>query len=260
MARVYPLFSSSKGNATFIGNSNSGILVDVGVSFKRLNEGLEICGLSADAVKAIFITHEHGDHISGLSVFTKHFNIPVYAKPLTLEYIINNNKIAKNAQIYSCEGDICVQDMKITSFDTMHDTEQSCGYTIFTGDEKKISVCTDLGKITDVVERNILGSDFVLLESNYDENMLGNGCYPQYLKQRIASQLGHLSNSQSAFMVKKLIENGTTRVYIGHLSQENNTPSIAEGTALKALAQFKRNKDYILEVAPVCTSGQKMIF
>ena len=260
MAKVYPLFSSSKGNATFIGNANSGILVDVGVSFKRLNQGLEICGLNANAVKAIFITHEHSDHISGLSVFSKHFNIPVYAKPSTINYLIKNEKISTTTKIFSCEGDICVDDMKIKSFDTMHDTEQSCGYTIFTGDEKKISICTDLGKITDVVEKNILGSDLVLLESNYDENMLMNGCYPQYLKQRIASQYGHLSNSHSALMVKKLIENGTTRIFLGHLSQENNTPSIAEATSLKMLSQFKRNKDYILEVAPVCTSGQKMIF
>lgn len=259
MARVYPLFSSSKGNATFIGNSTSGILVDVGVSCKRLISGLEVCGLSADAVRAVFITHEHSDHISGLNVFLKNFKVPVYAKPSTIEYIIKNNKAPIGADLRSCEDEMCAGSLQADSFATPHDTPQSCGYNFYTKDGKKLTVCTDLGFVTDEVQRAITGCDLVLLESNYDERMLREGSYPYYLKQRISSDTGHLSNINSAKMCRQLIKSGTTRIILGHLSQENNTPSVAEHTALSELTEFKRNKDYTLDIAPVETSGKVVV-
>lgn len=256
MARVYPLFSSSKGNATFIGSPSSGILIDAGVSCKRLSEGLEICGINADAVKAIFITHEHSDHVSGLNIFTRKFNIPVYAQEKTLNSLINLNKISPctKTEVITSAG-IEVANMYIKCFSTPHDTEESCGYRINTSDDRVITVCTDLGNITPEVEKNLFGSDLVLLESNYDEQMLKNGRYPYYLKKRILSDRGHLANHVCAGMVKRLLQSGTTRVILGHLSQENNTPSVAENTVLRELNDFCRNKDYILSVAPVATSG-----
>lgn len=256
MARIYPLFSSSKGNATFIGSQTSGILIDVGVSCKRLLEGLEVCGIGADAVKAVFITHEHSDHVSGLSVFTKKYNIPVFAQWKTLENLIRSNKISSNVKVEEItEQGLEINGMYIKCFPTPHDTEQSCGYRIHTSDDKKITVCTDLGTVTPVVETNLKGSDLVLLESNYDEQMLRTGSYPYYLKSRISSKNGHLANNDCAGMVRKLLETGTTRVILGHLSQENNTPTVAENTVLKELSGLTRNKDYILSVAPVATSG-----
>jgi len=256
MARVYPLYSSSKGNATFIGSPTSGVLVDTGVSCKRLLEGLEVSGISLDAVKAIFITHEHGDHISGLSVLTKKCRIPVFAEEDTLDFLICNNYISPlcSAEVITNKG-VEVSGMHIKCFSTPHDTRQSCGYSIFTADNKKITICTDLGEITPTVEENLLGSDLVLLESNYDEQMLRNGAYPFSLKKRILSANGHLANHHCAKQVKKLLQNGTTRVILGHLSQENNTPQVAERTVLSELNEFVRNKDYILSVAPVCTKG-----
>lgn len=259
MARVYPLFSSSKGNATFIGNNQSGVLVDAGVSCKRLIQGLEVCGLSADAVRAVFITHEHSDHISGLCVFLKNFKVPVYAKPTTIEYIIKNTRLPADADLRSCDEGMCAAGMQAESFATPHDTPQSCGYNFYTSDNKKLSVCTDLGIVTDEVERAITGSDLVLLESNYDEQMLKDGSYPYYLKRRISSDTGHLSNTNSAKMSRKLIAGGTTRIILGHLSQENNTPSVAEKSALRELTEFKRGRDYILEVAPVATTGKVVV-
>lgn len=261
MARIYPLFSSSKGNATFVGNASSGILIDVGVSCKKLIEGLAVNGLSVDAVKAVFITHEHSDHIQGLSVFTKKTKVPVFAQKETLTFLDNNNYIDKDSNLYIMDGqtvDIC--SMQVSCFDTPHDTERSCGYSVITEDKRKMCVCTDLGTVTDTVDKNLLGSDLVLLESNYDEKMLNEGKYPYYLKKRISSDHGHLSNSDSSKQVRRLIENGTTRIILGHLSQENNTPSVAENSALKALQGFERDKDYILNIAPVATRGMVITF
>ncbi len=256
MARIYPLFSSSKGNATFIGNPDSGILIDAGVTCKKLVEGLEVNGIDIKAIKAVFITHGHSDHVKGLSVFTKKTKVPVFAREKTLKFLVDNNCICEESNKFIIGTDeIEIASMGIKSFETPHDAEQSCGYVISTQDNRKLAVCTDLGQVTETVDENITGCDLVLIESNYDEKMLRNGPYPYYLKNRISSVRGHLSNADCAKQVKKLIHSGTTRIILGHLSQENNTPGIAENTVLKELEELERDKDYILKVAPVNTDG-----
>lgn len=132
---------------------------------------------------------------------------------------------------------------------------EACGYRVSFEDGRTCAVCTDLGHVTKTVDENILGCDLVLLESNYDENMLKNGPYPYYLKERILSASGHLSNKCCAGQARRLISRGTTRIVLGHLSQENNTPQTAEKTVLSGLSEFKRDMDYILKVAPVETDG-----
>lgn len=258
MARIYPLFSSSKGNSTYIGNKTSGILIDAGVTYKRLLEAFSRSELDFSAVQAIFVTHNHIDHIKGLSVITKKWDIPVFAQEKTLEYLVRNDMIHSSA----CEINdaVTVGNMEISCFSTPHDTEQSCGYRIHTEDGKKCAVCTDLGEVTQDVAENLHGCDLVLLESNYDENMLRNGPYPYPLKQRISSSHGHLSNIACGEHAKTLISNGTTRIILGHLSQENNMPDIADRTVEQSLSGFTRNKDYLLEVAPVETVGKCMVF
>lgn len=258
MSKIYPLFSSSKGNSTYIGTKRSGILVDAGVSCKRLVCALENNDLSVDSVKAVFITHEHTDHIKALPVFTKRYNIPVYAMPKTLRFLEENNYI--NSVGYSAEGVVSAADMEVTAFHTPHDAAESCGYRISMPDGGICGVCTDLGYITEDVEKNILGCNAVILEANYDEKMLTNGSYPYPLKNRIRSKLGHLSNNDSGKFAKKLIENGTTRIILGHLSQENNTPTTAYDTVSEYLSEFIRNKDYILQTAPVETAGECVVF
>ena len=254
------MYSSSKGNATFIGSKTAGILIDAGVSCKRLVDGLAMGDIDIKAVKAVFITHEHSDHIAGLLVLTKNFNIPVYAQDKTLISIISKNKISSKVECGIIDDNgIYIGDYYIKCFNTFHDTEQSCGYCIHTPDDKKISVCTDLGVISQEVRSSIIGSDFVLLESNYDKQMLKTGGYPYYLKKRIESDHGHLCNEDSAIMVKELVESGTSRIVLGHLSQENNTPSKALECSLKELSQYKRDSDYILDVAPVVATGKKYI-
>ena len=253
MARIYPLFSSSKGNSTYIGSRESGILIDDGVSFTRLKKALELNGLSLEAIKAVFITHEHSDHINGLKVLTKKINAPVFARGRTLEYLCKGEHLNGEYSEMTEGTEVC--GMRVESFPTPHDSRESCGYKITFPDGKTAAVCTDLGYVTDEVESALLGTDCVLLESNYDVEMLRNGIYPFHLKTRIFGKTGHLSNPDSGAFAAKLIKSGTTRIILGHLSQENNTPEIAERTVVSCLNGFSRNSDYILSVAPVETSG-----
>lgn len=259
MARVYPLFSSSKGNAIFVGSPSAGILVDVGVTYRRLICGMKSCGLDISAVKGVFITHEHSDHIKGLSMLTKSRRIPVFGQGKTLRSLIDADAIAPGTHIQEITSEVSVGDIRVTAFETPHDTAQSCGFRIATADGYTCAVCTDLGHISKSVEEGLAGCELVLLEANYDETMLLKGTYPPYVKTRIRSDNGHLSNTACAAQVRKLIEGGTTRIILGHISQENNTPALAESTVASALSGFRRGKDYILQVAPVCTSGEMII-
>ncbi|MCD7730798.1 MAG: MBL fold metallo-hydrolase [Oscillospiraceae bacterium] len=258
MARIYPLFSSSKGNCTYIGTKEQGILIDDGVSYSRLCKALELNGLSTSCIKAVFVTHEHSDHIKGLSVLTKKHPITVYAQAYTLDILEDRGCINGKCEELKESADII--GMNVRCFPTDHDTGESCGYRITFGDGKSCAVCTDLGHITDIVEENLLGADAVLLEANYDVEMLRNGPYEYYLKTRIFSNNGHLSNDDCGKFAARLVESGTTRLILGHLSQENNTPQLAESTVVKYLGGFVRNSDYILTVAPVETRGEFIAF
>lgn len=250
MARIYPLFSSSKGNSTFIGSEKGGILIDAGVSCKRLCTALCDNGISPEVIQGIFITHTHSDHIAGLKVFTKKYNIPVFAQNTNLEYLANRDKVSPLCRLEQVDTqDICIGDYKIHSFKTPHDTPASCGYRINTPDDKTVVTCTDLGEVTPLISKNLYGADLVLIESNYDEKMLKTGSYPYELKKRISSKFGHLSNTDCGNQLIKLIKNGTNKFILGHLSQENNTPQTAEQSAISALNEFERNKDYLLMTA-----------
>lgn len=259
MAVIAPLCSSSKGNSIFVGNKSEGVLIDVGCSFRNIKSCLDACEINFESIKAIVITHEHSDHIKALSQFTKHSKIPVYASHGTMDYLIANNEIASTANLFPIEDlPNAPLDMEITAFKTPHDSAESVGYTIQTK-QMKIGCCTDLGIVTDEVERNLLGCNAVLLEANYESQMLTeNKHYPLYLKKRIASSNGHLSNYDSSDFAVRLVQAGATRIILGHLSQENNTPQIAEQRAISKLSQFgmTKNIDFTLDVAPVMTTGK----
>ncbi|MCL2697493.1 MAG: MBL fold metallo-hydrolase [Oscillospiraceae bacterium] len=259
MALIIPLCSSSSGNSVFIGSRSAGVLIDAGCSFKKLRLLLNSCEIGIGAVKAVLVTHEHTDHAKGLFQLTKHTDIPVYASKGTLRSLITDNQVAPCADLHElAELQNVPADFEIKAFSTPHDSADSAGFT-FEQADCKIAYCTDLGTVSSEVRLNMLGSDFVFLESNYEPKLLRrNPNYPIFLKKRITSDTGHLSNSDCADFLAELAGYGATRFILGHLSRQNNTPEIAFESALMRLNACGAvyNKDYTLEIASVETEGR----
>lgn len=261
MAKFYPLFSSSKGNVSYIGTQQEGILVDAGASCKKIMEKLSCNAIDQKAVRGIFITHVHNDHVKGLKVLSKKLQVPVYASETTLRLLKSEQQIPEEVKTVSVDTNaVECGGCAVTAFPTTHDCPGSTGYRIHTSDNRNCAVCTDLGVITPEVKHALKGCDMVLLEANYDVSLLWNGQYPIELKKRITSRFGHLSNEDSAKLAEYLIESGTTRLLLGHLSQNNNTPLIAAQTVTDRLKAFRQNFDYLLGIAPVETNGGAVIF
>ncbi len=253
MAKFCSLYSSSSGNCTYIGFGDSGILVDVGVSAKRTEEALKGIGVDPSEIKAVFVTHEHSDHISGVRVFASRYSLPVFATEGTLDGMYEAGVFSKvNIDAYIMpETGTEIDGICVRPFKTPHDSKESCGYTVMTPDNKRIAVATDMGTVTETVLDALYGCDLVLLESNHDVGMLQNGPYPYYLKQRILSDKGHLNNEVASDTASSLLESGTTRFVLGHLSKENNIPQLAYQTSKSAFDALgaRDGKDYLLSVA-----------
>ena len=258
MARICPLFSGSSGNSYFVGSADAGILIDIGRSAKQIQEMLSACDIPIGAIKAIFLTHEHMDHIKGLRVFTSKYKIPVFSSQGTLQALEESQQLNSDvpAELVDSRGIECAG-MWISSFPTLHDCAEGIGFHITTADDRTLSFATDLGCMTEQVYHNLAGSDFVVLESNHDVGMLQSGGYPYYLKRRILSPQGHLSNSACAQELPDLVRQGTTRILLAHLSRENNIPQLAYQTALCSLLEqgMKAGEDFLLQVSPVENSG-----
>ena len=225
---ITALYSGSKGNSVLIESENAKILIDAGKSARALCMALNDVGTSIDEIDAIFITHEHRDHISALEILLKSHKIPVHivgasARKLLLKGLsVYDEMLCLHTPVFSVE----VGDMLIKSFPTPHDSEFSVGYTIKIGD-KIIGYATDIGYITSEIKNALSGCESVVLECNHDEEMLMNGPYPYDLKLRIRSNRGHLSNSACAELSSNLCFIGTKNILLAHISEENNKPTLA---------------------------------
>lgn len=230
--RLFSLYSGSSGNAFLIRTPSGSILIDAGKSCKRLCEALAACNTSPAELRAIFITHEHVDHIGALPVFLKKHPIPVHV----LEKSAPALRLAPAAEpclrlhkpLYTEE--VC--GMRVSSFPTPHDSAASVGFRITVLDEDgqdalRIGYATDIGHVSAHVEEGLMGCDAIVLECNHDPDMLRTGPYPYPLKQRIASPYGHLSNPDSAAFARRLYRAGARHLMLAHLSRENNTPDAA---------------------------------
>ena len=224
--RVVNLASGSDGNLTYIESEDKKILLDMGLSCSETVKRLELIGVAPHEISAIIVSHEHGDHIKGIDVFSSKFKTPVYAHESV--WIGLNDKVKKvseeNKKLF--EGNFNLGDLLICPVEVPHDVK--CYGFSFCEKDKKVSVVTDLGHINDRILNSIKGSGLVYLEANYDRNMLMNGTkYPLTLKRRIDGPRGHLSNTASAEVVEFLSQTGTRQIMLSHLSKENNSPDIA---------------------------------
>lgn len=252
MLKLCTLASGSNGNSAYVSDGKTHLLIDAGISARAITRSLAELDITPDEIDAILITHEHSDHIKGLEVLEKKHPIPIYAAETTAQAIAEYTP-ALDERI--CRIDISrpmqIGDIHITSFRTPHDTEFSVGYKLTAG-ERSIVFATDLGHVPIDVCSIMCGADLVLLEANYDEKALQAGPYPYYLKKRIASDNGHLSNSDCAKCAAMAAQNGVKYLVLGHLSAENNSPRTAYDTVHRALmdAGFIPGVDIMLQVAP----------
>lgn len=262
MGKIVPLFSSSRGNSYYISGNNEAILVDAGRNCKQLELALMSNEIDTKTIKAIFVTHEHTDHISALKVFAKRYALPIYGTAGTIDALIKGEKVDKNANLNVIENEIILGDMSIKRVATSHDASESCGYFITTADGRKCSVVTDTGFLREDALEALKNSNAAVIESNHDVNMLKSGPYPYILKKRVLSMTGHLSNEDCSKVLPMLIENGVTHLMLSHLSQENNLPRLALDTAVAKLSTHNmiKDKDYTIMTAPVETNGKKIIF
>lgn len=252
--RMMPIASGSSGNCVYVGSDNTHILIDAGVSRKKIEEGLNKIDLSVKDLSAIFVTHEHSDHIKGIGVISRKEAIPIYATQGTIDGILEAglgdmpegilNRIGVDIPFY-------LNDLVIRPFAISHDANEPCAYNI-TNANKKVSVCTDLGCYDDYTVENLKESDILYVEANHDINLLQVGSYPYYLKQRILGNKGHLCNESSGQLISKVLHPNLKKVILGHLSKDNNYEKLAYETVKLEIDQSENDykaSDFEIEVA-----------
>ena len=231
--RLCSIASGSSGNCIYVGSDHTHLLVDTGVSRKRIEEGLARLGIKGEELTGVLVTHEHADHIQGLGVFSRKYEIPVYATPGTIQGIQNYKSLGKMPEgLYhevQTDTDFMLGDILVHPFSISHDANEPSDYRFQQG-EKRMAVATDLGKYDAYTVENLQNLDAVLLESNHDIHMLEVGPYPYYLKQRVMGERGHLSNEVSGRLLCDILHGNMKKVLLGHLSKENNFAELAYET------------------------------
>ena len=247
------LYSGSSGNSIFIASDNTRVLIDAGLAGKKIDEALKHIGEEASSIDGIFITHEHIDHIKGVGVLSRKYDIPIYANHNTWAVMEKNiGKIKeRNIRIMDRRSSIAIKDLEIRSFNIPHDAIAPVGYTVSSGG-KNASVVTDFGVFTEEIRDNIIDSDIILLESNHDINMLRMGPYPYNLKLRVLGENGHLSNEDCGNAIVSLSKSDKKKqIMLGHLSGTNNHPDLAYQTVVDVLSAngIRPGDDVTLQLA-----------
>ena len=224
------------GNCLYVESDNTKLLIDAGVSLKKIEKGLDTIEVSPSSIDGILVTHEHSDHIQSLGNLSKKFNLPVFANSETFDAMPKQtDKIStENINKFKIKQKFSINDIEITPFAIPHDAANPCGFNISCNDDK-ISIATDIGHMTNEILKQLEGSKFVLLESNYDTEVLKLSKYPFSLKQRIAGPNGHLSNEIASKVINYLLHDNLKTAMLGHLSKESNFPELAYQTVVNEL-------------------------
>ena len=249
--RFCVLGSGSRGNSTYLESGGTSILIDAGMSGKELQKRLSSIGVDLSSIDAILVTHEHNDHIQGVGILSRRAGIPVYANCATFSAAakIVNKLFSYNE--FETGGTFYFRNLAIHPFSISHDTEDPVGFRISDGDVS-FGYCTDTGKVSRLMMHRLASCQALVLESNHDIDMLQNGTYPPYLKQRIRSGHGHLDNTQAAVFLKELAHEKLQHVVLAHLSEENNRPEIALQAAAEALNSNTHYREETIRISVAC--------
>jgi phosphoribosyl 1,2-cyclic phosphodiesterase len=243
---IHILASGSTGNAALFKFGNTTLLVDTGISARRIEQGMAEVGLKAGDLDGILISHEHNDHIKGLDVLVRRHQIPVFTRPKTWEKLPCRHNFLPECCL-EIEQEFSIGAVRINAFDISHDAVDPVGFSFYY-QKKKVVMLTDLGVVSSRVEKALEGAHAAVIEANHDLDMLENGPYPRFLKQRIKSSNGHLSNVHTGRLLARLPCLPGMRVFLAHLSQQNNHPDLAEKTVARILSSsgYKPGKDIYL--------------
>ncbi len=261
----FSLGSGSCGNCYYLGNTKYGILIDAGIGPRIIKKRLAEHEVDLATIMAVLITHDHYDHIKSVGHLGAKMHIPVYATRKVHKSIANNRLIRHSlngAAVYIEKGEpFKVEGIKITAFDVPHDSDDNSGY-FFQFRDQTLTLVTDAGTITEEIGQYIAKANHIVIESNYDEEMLRNGKYPQHLKQRISSETGHLSNQQTAEFLADNYNHDLRNICLCHLSGDNNSPELAYETTKRQLSRkgIEVGRDVALHVLKRNKLSNKMMF
>lgn len=261
MLELITLASGSSGNCLLVSDGRTHLLVDAGISARRICRGLKEAGVDPAELAGVFITHEHTDHISGLATLSRQLHLPVYASRGTARQLCYRIAFLEEVlHTFSAGESFSTGTLEVESFATPHDTAESVGCAI-SGGGRRAAVVTDLGYVTGEVLRGVQNADLLVAEANHDVEWVQSGPYPYYLKARILGDRGHLSNEAGAELARWAVERGTRTVVLAHLSAENNTPAHAYDTVHRVLecAGAAVGKDVTLEVAPRAELSRRFV-
>lgn len=238
------LASGSKGNSTFLETQYARILVDVGLSAKKIEDRLRKLDVDPQSIDSIVLTHAHTDHVRGVGQFAFKHKIPIYAHPDTLDEI--TQRLKPDQKIEPWQESFYIKDVSFTPFNLSHDCYPTFGYLI-QENSKTLAICTDLGVATESLKEYLQKANVLILESNHDQKMLLNGTYPWYLKERIASRVGHLSNLEAGELLLSIYTANLEKVILAHLSEDNNTSQRARNTVLEIVGNHLESYIDVIE-------------